>query len=93
MFTCIDVSQNGKEAFTLIFTSSTSIKIIIIDLARVKNEALVNNTYIKKNLNRVMLNGDGNENSIKIRASIKAGTWNIPEHSGTFRNMPEHPGT
>ena len=27
------------------------------------------------------------------RASIKPGTWNIPEHSGTFRNIPEHPGT
>ena len=25
-------------------------------------------------------------------ASIKPGTWNIPEHSGTFRNIPEHPG-
>ena len=23
-------------------------------------------------------------------ASIKPGTWNIPEHSGTFRNIPEH---
>ena len=27
------------------------------------------------------------------RSSIKPGTWNIPEHSGTFRNIPEHPGT
>ena len=26
-------------------------------------------------------------------ASIKPGTWNIPEHVGTFRNMPEHAGT
>ena len=25
-----------------------------------------------------------------VRASIKPGTWNIPEHSGTFRNIPEH---
>ena len=24
------------------------------------------------------------------RASIKPGTWNIPEHSGTSRNIPEH---
>ena len=24
------------------------------------------------------------------RASIKSGTWNIPEHPGTFRNIPEH---
>ena len=23
-------------------------------------------------------------------ASIKPGTWNIPEHSGTCRNIPEH---
>ena len=23
-------------------------------------------------------------------ASIKPGTWNIPEHAGTFRNIPEH---
>ena len=23
-------------------------------------------------------------------ASIKSGTWNIPEHSGTSRNIPEH---
>ena len=22
--------------------------------------------------------------------SIKSGTWNIPEHAGTFRNIPEH---
>ena len=22
--------------------------------------------------------------------SIKPGTWNIPEHAGTFRNIPEH---
>ena len=28
-----------------------------------------------------------------FKASIKPGTWNIPEHSGTFRNIPEHPGT
>ena len=27
------------------------------------------------------------------RASIKLGTWNIPEHAGTSRNIPEHPGT
>ena len=26
-------------------------------------------------------------------ASIKSGTWNIPENSGTSRNIPEHPGT
>ena len=24
------------------------------------------------------------------RRSIKPGTWNIPEHSGTSRNIPEH---
>ena len=27
------------------------------------------------------------------RASIKPGTWNIPEHFGTFRNIPEHEKT
>ena len=26
-------------------------------------------------------------------ASIKPGTWNIPEHSGTCRNNPKHSGT
>ena len=26
----------------------------------------------------------------KVRPSIKPGTWNIPEHAGTFRNIPEH---
>ena len=25
-----------------------------------------------------------------VRASTKSGTWNIPEHSGTSRNIPEH---
>ena len=25
-----------------------------------------------------------------IWPSIKPGTWNMPEHSGTSRNMPEH---
>ena len=25
-----------------------------------------------------------------FRASIKPGTWNIPKHAGTFRNIPEH---
>ena len=25
-----------------------------------------------------------------LRASIKPVTWNIPEHAGTFRNIPEH---
>ena len=28
--------------------------------------------------------------SIVSRPSIKPGTWNIPEHSGTSRNIPEH---
>ena len=27
------------------------------------------------------------------RASIKPETWNIPQYSGTFRNIPEYPGT
>ena len=35
-----------------------------IDLARAKSEALVNNTCKQKKLNRVMLNGEGNENGI-----------------------------
>ena len=26
----------------------------------------------------------------RTRASIKPGTWNIPEHPGTFWNIPEH---
>jgi len=29
----------------------------------------------------------------KNRASTKPGTWNIPEHPGTFQKIPEHPGT
>ena len=29
----------------------------------------------------------------ELRASIKPGTWIIPEHAGTVRNIPEHPGT
>ena len=42
----------------------------IIDLARAKSEALVNNTCKqKKKLNRAMLNGEGNENGIKINRS------------------------
>ena len=40
-----------------------------IDLARAKSEALVNNTCKQKKLNRVMLNGEGNENGIKINKS------------------------
>ena len=36
-----------------------------IDLARAKSEALVNNTYKQRQLNRGMLNGDGNENGFK----------------------------
>ena len=43
-----------------------------IDLARAKSEALVNNTYEQKKLNRVMLNGEGSENvenGIKINGS------------------------
>ena len=40
-----------------------------IDLARVKSEALVNNTCKQKNLNLVMLNGDDNENGFKTNRS------------------------
>ena len=32
----------------------------------------------------------GRENNEHFFAGVnKAGTWNIPEHSGTFRNIPE----
>ena len=41
----------------------------IIDLARAKSEALLNNTYINKKLDRVMLNGDDNENGFKTNRS------------------------
>ena len=37
--------------------------------ARAKSEALVNNTYKQKKLNRVMLNGDDNENGFKTNRS------------------------
>ena len=41
-----------------------------MDLARAKSEALVNDTCKQKNLNRVMLNGDDNENgSVKTNRS------------------------
>ena len=41
-----------------------------IDLARAKSEALVNDTYKQKTeLYRVILNGEGNENGIKINRS------------------------
>ena len=35
-----------------------------IDLARANSEALVNNTCKQKKLNRLMLNGEANENGI-----------------------------
>ena len=40
-----------------------------MDLAKAKSEALVNNTCKQKKLNRVMLNGDGNENGFKTNRS------------------------
>ena len=40
-----------------------------IDLAGAKSEALVNNTYKQKELNRVFLNGDDNENGFKTNRS------------------------
>ena len=40
-----------------------------IDLARAKSEALVNNTYKQKELNRVFLSGDDNENGFKTNGS------------------------
>ena len=44
-------------------------KVYYIDLARAKSEALVNNTCNQKKLNRVMLNGDDNENGFKTNRS------------------------
>ena len=46
-----------------------NIYIECIDLARAKSEALVNNTCKQKKLNRVMLNGDDNENGFKTNRS------------------------
>ena len=40
---------------------------LILDLARAKSKALVNDTINKKN--RVMLNGDDNENGFKTNRS------------------------
>ena len=46
------------------------IDIIYRDLARAKSGALIKNTCKQqKKLNRVMLNGEGNENGIKINRS------------------------
>ena len=42
-----------------------------IDLARAKSEALVNNTCKQKKINRVMLNGDDNENGFKLAKKKK----------------------
>ena len=42
-----------------------------MDLAKAKSEALVNNTCKQKNLNRVMLGRDGNENGFKTNRSNK----------------------
>ena len=52
-----------------LFIWSEPYKIQFLDLARAKSEALVNNAYKQKKLNHVMLNGDGNENGIKINRS------------------------
>ena len=43
--------------------------ILIIDLARAKSKALANNAYKRKKFNRVMVNGDGNKDGIKINRS------------------------
>ena len=42
---------------------------VIIDLARAKSKALINNTCQQKKLNRVMLNGEDNENGFKTNRS------------------------
>lgn len=41
----------------------------LIDLARAKGEPLVNNTSEQKKLNRLMLNGEDNENGLKTNRS------------------------
>ena len=47
---------------------SSSLKTLFYK-ARANSEALVNNTYKQKKLNRVMLNGDDNENGFKTNRS------------------------
>ena len=44
----------------------------------------------RQSLNEKQLSVQFHRNDLKQRPSIKSGTWNIPEHSGTFRNIPEH---
>ena len=65
----INVNLKLYFSFFTVVTNIGQEKKIYIDLARAKIEALVNNTYKQKKLNRVMLNGDGNENGIKINRS------------------------
>ena len=45
-----------------------------VDLARAKSKALVNNTCKQKKFNRVMLNGDDNENGFKLAKNCKCST-------------------
>ena len=51
---------SGHQVWTLPY------KVLYIEQARAKSETLVNNTLI---LNRVMLNGERNENGIKINTN------------------------
>ena len=52
---------------------------------------LVLSPGVRWKLNKTQQNiFEGSEDINKQRASIKSGTWNIPEHSGTSRNIPEH---
>ena len=41
-------------------------------------------------LDNVAVLVDNKYSTVFLWPSIKPGTWNIPEHSGTFRNIPEH---
>ena len=51
-------------------------------MARAKSEALVNNTCKQKKLNRVMLNGDDNENGFKTNSGALAREARAAEHHG-----------
>ena len=50
------------------------------------NRALI----IKYELLLILLRPHRPKRAVQDWASIKPGTWNIPEHSGTFRDIPEH---
>ena len=66
----------SAEVIILQYTSRRKgfIYFYYIDLARAKSEPLVNNTYKRKKLNRIMLNRDDNENGFKTNRSISKKT-------------------